>query len=383
MTVDGLVTPGFERVAERFADFAEQQADGGLAISVMVDGEFALDLTAGTSRPGVPWTPDTLAMVFSCTKGVTALLVTHFVEAGVLSPDEPVVKWWPEFAAISSTLTVRELLEHKAGLPAVRRDMTLDEVLDHDALIAELLRQGPLWEPGTGYVYHAFTFGTLADELLRRATGSSVKELFQALIARPLGIDAWIGLPHEQEARVADIIPVGSFVEPPAEPGSWQDFNGRAMSFGTALPMPEALGEHTGFNSAKVREASLPGVNLITSARGLAQIWSAVVTPTNGVRLLTDETVRWMSQPTVTGAPLWGSEAPHIHRGFGVMLENPAITPLMSPASLGHDGFGGQAGFADPTHRASFAFVTNSFIPGMEQHKRWHQLIVDVRDALG
>ena len=382
MTVTGFASPEFSSVAERFREFADAQPEGGLALAVCVEGETVVDLIAGEAREGEPWTAETVSPVFSCTKGLSAVLVAQQVERGVIDPEAPVATWWPEFASVSASLTVRQLLEHRAGLAAVRRDLTLDEVLNHDTLIAELLRQGPLWEPGVGHEYHSFTFGTLIDELLRRATGTTVRELFQENIAGPLGVDAWIGIPVSVEPRVAQLIPAGSFVPPPAQPGSPEDLSNRALSFGTAFPMSDALEPNRGFNSQRVHEASLPGVNLITSARALAEMWSATVVPTRGVRLVSDDTVALMNERTVVETPLWGTVGPFNRRGFGVMLENPEITPLMSASSFGHDGFGGQAGYADPHYRSSIAFATNYLVPGVQQHARWHALMRETRAAL-
>ena len=174
-----IVDPRFETAAAAFDAVIAEAPIGGAALAVYVDGECVLDLHGGESRPGERWGADTLNVMYSCTKGLISVAAGTLIERGVLDPDAPVVRFWPEFERISDSLTVRGLFEHRAGLSATRRDLSLDEALDHDTLVAALLDQEPLWEPGTGYAYHALTFGTLVDELVRRVDGRTVSELFR------------------------------------------------------------------------------------------------------------------------------------------------------------------------------------------------------------
>ncbi|MFM6974776.1 MAG: serine hydrolase domain-containing protein [Agromyces sp.] len=377
-----VVAPGFEAVAEQFEHLISTEALGGSGVAAFFGGECVLNVWGGSARPGIPWSADTLTTVFSCTKGLTAITAAMLAERGLLTPSAPVADHWPAFASVSPTLTVRELLEHKSGLSAVRRDMTLDEVLDHDTLIAELLRQGPLWDPGTAYAYHSFTFGTLVDELVRQATGTPIGHWFRELVAEPLGVDAWIGLPASEEPRMAQLEPAGSFALPD-DPRLWpHEMEQRAGSFGTALPTPESFAPGAGFNSPRVHAASLPGVNGSATALALAKIWSAVGVETDGVRLLSDESVRMMAQPRINGAPVWGGQGPWWRRGFGVMLETPELMPVLGPGSFGHDGLGGQIGWLQPETGVSFAFVSSALHPGPTQLSRFGALAAELRAAL-
>ena len=378
----GYTASSFEHVRETFDTILTGQPAGGAAFSVFVEGECVIDLHGGESRPGTPWAADTLSLMFSNTKGLVSILAGMLVESGTLDPDAPLIEYWPEFGAINKTLTVRGLMEHRAGLSAVRNDMTLDQVLDHDSVVRELLSQEPLWEPGTGYGYHAITFGTLVDELVRRVDGRSLSAMLQEELALPLGVEAWIGLPPKHERRVAEFVETDWPLASPLEPGSPTDLQSRAMSFGYAFPAGAGIHPNVGYNDPRVHQAMLPGANGISTARGLAAMWSSTVTSTSGVRVLSDETVNMLRERRVTGTSVWGEAGPWPERGFGVMLECEARSPLLSPASFGHDGFGGQAGFADPTHRASFGFVTNYLIVGKQEHARWKTLVGEVRAVL-
>jgi CubicO group peptidase (beta-lactamase class C family) len=189
MSIHGFTASEFEHIRGTFDTILTDQPAGGAAFAVFVEGECVINLHGGESRPGIPWTPETLSVMFSNTKGLVSILIATLVESGALNPDAPVIEYWPEFGAISSTLTVRGVMEHRAGLSAVRNDMTLDQVLDHDSVIRALLSQEPLWEPGTDYAYHAITFGTLVDELVRRIDGRSLSAMLQDELTRPLGVE--------------------------------------------------------------------------------------------------------------------------------------------------------------------------------------------------
>jgi CubicO group peptidase (beta-lactamase class C family) len=154
------------------------------------------------------------------------------------------------------------------------------------------------------------------------------------------------------------------------------------MSFGAAFPAGAGIHPGIGYNDPRVHAAEMPGVNAITNARGLAMMWSATVAETQGMRTLSDDTVDFLRERRVTGPSVWGEPGPWPERGFGVMLECEARSPLLSSTSFGHDGFGGQAGFADVTHRASFGFVTNYLIVGRNEHARWKKLVAGVREVL-
>lgn len=382
MAISGFVDSRFAAVEELFENVVVSQTSGGASFSAFVGGECVINLIGGEARPGIPWTDETISTIFSSTKGLVAVLVARLVQDGLCNPDSPVAEYWPDFAAVSPTLTVRGLLEHRAGLSATRADMTLDEVLAGTPVLAALLGQEPLWEPGTGYAYHSLTFGHLVGELIRRITGHSAGTFFQEVLARPLGVDAYIGVPPSEEHRVAELIGASDFTRPDSPVGSGEYWDERAMTFGNAFPLEDIGRPGRGFNLPKTHQAELPGANGVTNAFGLAKMWSSVITKTDGVRALTFETVAKMTERRVTGPSVWGDPGPWWGRGFGVMLATPGKPEMLSPASFGHDGLGGQAGWADPTHKASVGFVSNYLMSGGTEHDRWVGLVAEVRRVL-
>ena len=382
MSISGFVDSRFASIEPLFAEIVSSQRQGGSGFSAFVDGHCVVDLVGGEARPNIEWDANTLSLIFSCTKGFVSVLMGILVDRGLCDPESPVATYWPEFARVSENLSVRELLEHRAGLSAVRADLSLEEVLAGGPVLDALLEQKPLWEPGTGYAYHALTFGHLVGELIRRITGTTAGEFFAAELAEPLGIEAWIGLPENENERVAEFSSAIPFVANGAPVGSNDYWAERALTFGNAFPIDHIGKPGLGFNNPSVQQAELPGANGITTARGIATIWSSVVAETNGQRTLTDDTISMMTERRVSGPSVWGEAGPWWDRGFGVMLATPGKPELLSPTSFGHDGLGGQAGWADVEHRASVGFVTNNLVTGAHEHDRWIALVAEVRRIL-
>lgn len=330
MELSGHIDSRFSSVEPVFADIVNSQPSGGASFAVFVDGDCVVDVYGGEARNGEPWTAETVSTMFSCTKGLVAVLVATLVEQGRCNPDAPVADYWPEFSRVSETLAVRGLLEHRAGLSATRSTLSLEQVLAVQPVLDALLEQEPLWTPGDGYAYHALTFGHLVGELIRRITGLTVGEYFSEALASPLGVDAWIGIPGKVEPHVAELIAGADFSRPVAETGSGDYWDERAMTFGGAFSLAEIGQPGVGFNLPAVHQAELAGANGITNARGLATLWSSTVAPTNGVRTINDDTVAMMTECRVDGPSVWNDPGPWWRRGFGVMLATPGKPQSLS-----------------------------------------------------
>lgn len=205
--VQGLVAAGWGKVADAFrANFEGTSGEVGAACCVYVGGLPVVDLWGGLadSKTHRPWSQDTIVQVASTTKGATAICAHLLVQRGELELDAPVVKYWPEFGANGKDqIPVRWLLSHQSGLPVVETRLTFEEALAWDPVIRALEAQKPLWRPGTEHVYHSMTFGYLVGEIVRRISGKSLGTFFADEVAGPLKLNAWIGLPEEQESKVA------------------------------------------------------------------------------------------------------------------------------------------------------------------------------------
>lgn len=371
--VSGKVEPGFEPAAEAFARGFAGRPTMGAALHVMVDGRSVVDLWGGIAdeRSGRAWTQRTPTVVFSCTKGLASILAARLVMEGRLDYEAPVARYWPEFAqAGKDRVTVGQVLAHQAGLSAPRVDLSEDDLVDWDRMAAVLAAQEPLWPLGSGYAYHALTHGWLAGEIIARVTGKSVGAWFRELVAAPLGVDAWIGLPQSEAERVAHLQ-----VSPPLA-ALWAEEAGkpapnwphRAMTLGAALP-DALVTDDGGFNSQRILAAEIPGAGGVATAEALAVIWSATVTPTRGLRLIDDQVIGAATQTQSTGVSVFGGDPPYSRWGYGFQLDSDARR-LTSDRSFGHDGAGGQVGFADPDRRLGFGYVTNWLMDRHDQRAR-------------
>jgi len=360
--ISGEVASGFEPVAEAFeASFTRPEM--GAALCIYLHGTKVVDLWGGTAdaRTGAAWSPETLNIIFSCTKGLMSLLVAQLVEEGLLDYQAPVSRYWPEFAASGKTsITVAQAISHRAGLSAPRIDLHRADIVDWQKMAAYLAAENPLWPPGSGYAYHALTHGWLTGELVRRVTGLSAGEAFVQRIATPLNAEAWIGLPAQYRARVAHLL-AGATHGAPAGPPPAKDSDAywleRATTLGDALP-PALITPDGGFNDPSLWSAEIPGAGGISSADALARIWSAAVVETGGVRLLAPETVAAATKVQSEGAPVFAVPAPWPRFGMGFLLDCDTRR-LLTPNGFGHDGAGGQVAFAEPGIGLGFAYLTN------------------------
>lgn len=366
--IDGWVDPAFDAVREAFAQNFSVFDEKGAACSVYVDGEPKVDLWGGVADTATarPWTEDTLVLVYSASKGATAVLCHRLAEEGLLDLDAPMSRYWPEFAQRGKAeTTVRMVLSHQAGLPALDTVFARDELLDGARVAQALAGQGPLWEPGAGYGYHALTFGWLLGELVRRVTGESVGAAFAAYVSAPLGIEFFIGLPEGLEQRVALLVdavaPGPDALEAISDPElrsriteamAPDSLFSRVLSTNGALPTPSAQV----WNDRALWHAEQPAVNGITNARSLARMYAACVGTVDGVRLISEQSLARALVHRDVGPDRFVPVS-SLH-GTGFQLPD-AIAPLLSDASFGHPGAGGALGFADRRFRVGFGYTQN------------------------
>jgi CubicO group peptidase (beta-lactamase class C family) len=395
VTVHGTVAPGFEGVREAFAENFTRELDPlnamlhgpgpaelGAAVSVWHQGSKVVDLWGGIadSRSGAPYDHDTLQLVFSTSKGVTAICANLLADRGQLDLDAPVTEYWPEFAqAGKASMPVRWLLSHRAGLPWIDTEMTIEEALDWDAVTDALANQAPVWEPGGQHGYHATTFGWLVGEVVRRISGKGLGQFVQDELSTPLGLDLWIGLPAELHPRVAPL----EIIELPDDPvmGPLVDqFVGPETNLGRALFAPGGAFRTAGFgsfNRPDVWSAEIPAANCITDARSLAKLYAACVTevPAAGGprRLLSPAAVANAAERQTDGVDKVLMDL-DLQYGLGFNLPGPALV-LGGDRSFGHYGAGGSVGFADPDAGLGFGYVMNKMFLGLSGDPRSGSLI--------
>lgn len=345
----GYVEPGFGAVADAFRKNFAELGDSGAACSVVIDGRNVVDIYAGYARDGAPWTPSTRSVVFSTSKGVTALCLLMAAEQGHLDLDEPVATYWPEFAQHGKhAVTVRQMLAHRAGLLYPERDLTPEDLAAWTPVADTLAAQAPLWHPNQTFAYHPITIGFLAGEVLRRTTGLRPSEWLSRYIAGPLDLRMTFGSDSDD---LAPIIPPTTTEAAPYSPEELV-MALKAMTMSGAYD-PDLFAAS---NTPAFLGLESPGVNLVTTAHDLARMYAAIVGEVDGVRLLGDETIRLATQPLSEGMPFIGEDEGNIW-ATGYMLHS-RRRQMAGEGSFGHDGAGGQLAFASLRHRLGFAYQT-------------------------
>jgi len=389
----GWTASGFEGVRDAFdANFATG-AEVGAAFSAYHRGEKVVDLWGGVAdqATGRAWAEDSIILVFSTTKGVTAVCANRLAQEGKLDTDAPVVRYWPEFGRNGKEdITVAHLLSHQAGLAWVDGEMTAEEALSWEPVIEALENQHPAWAPGTQHGYHATTYGWLVGEVIRRIAGRSVGTYLRDEIAGPLGLDLWIGLPEHEEPRVAQLlsmIPEGISEDMLASPGDdpiaqmFSQFLGPDTPLGKSLFAPGgALTDQAIWNTRPMRAAEVPSANGVTDARSLARLYAACIGEVDGIRVLSPEQLA-RATTQLTEGPNTVLLDLDIQFGLGFMLRSSLIA-LGGPRSFGHFGAGGSVGWADPDAELAFGYVMNRMDIGLAGDQRSFSLINACYDAL-
>jgi CubicO group peptidase (beta-lactamase class C family) len=427
--IGGRVEPGFEGVRDAFAANFADHGEVGAGFSLVVGGRTVVDLWGGVAdaATGAPYTEDTLQLVFSSTKGATAICANLLAQRGELDIDAPVSSYWPEFAqAGKGDIPVRWLLCHKGGLPFIDAPLGVEELLDWDTAAGALAAMTPIWEPGTAHGYHAVTYGWLVGEVVRRITGKSLGTFFADEVAGPLGLEFWIGLPDDQQARVSPLTnrglrrrdgaaaaaaqaaapgldaeqPTGIAAAAAAGVGQADGDDGDGAPglvetieqlLGPGSLLVKALGGSAAlpfvsdgvFNRPDVRAAELPAANGVTTARSVARMYAATIGSVEGSDagpLLTPEQLAAATTTQTSGA----DQVLFMETAFGLgFMTSSAFSSYGGARSFGHSGAGGSVGFADPENGLGFGYAMNRMMTNLSGDPRSQGLVAAVYDAIG
>ena len=375
--VDGVCDARFARVREEFLhNFAARDERGG-AVAVWHDGRPVVDLWGGWADVArtKPWQRETIVNFFSVSKALCAIACLRLVDSGTLDLDRTVASYWPEFeAGGKGAITVRQLLSHQAGLPAIRKPLPDGAAMEWATMAGALAEQPPWWAPGTAHGYHVNTFGFLAGELVRRISGRSIGTLLREDVAGPLAADVHIGLPSSEHSRVSEFKWPGN----PAKPDLSDD--NALMHWNTYWNPPGFSGSHW-VNHPRWREAEVPSTNGHGNARGIARVYAALANngAVDGIRILTPEVLALGTEEQVNGHDVINSRPSRFAIGFQLTQPERPLGPNKS--AFGHFGAGGSLGFCDPEARIAFGYVTNDMGPRW-QNPRNRALIDAVYDAL-
>lgn len=390
--MNGHVDPAFAAVGEafrsNFAPAADGSCDLGAAVCVVAGGRRVVDVWGGRADVAGrrPWARDTLVNAYSVCKPVAAVVALRLAGAGRLDLDAPLAGVWPEFAAAGKqAVTLRQVLAHRAGLPAVRAVLPDGALYDWGAMCAGLEASAPWWEPGTAHGYHVNTFGFLAGEPVRRAAGAPFGAVLRDEVTGPLALDLHVGVAPADDARVAEIdLGAGPPVEragPPDPPGAF-DAPG-ALDEAARMRLhayfnPPGLSGFGTVNTEAWRRAAIPSTNGHATARAVAGFYAALL-PGAPRPLLSRSLLGEATATHSEGVDLVLDRPTRFGLGFALHMEERPVGT--TPAAFGHYGYGGSLGFADPDAGVACAYLVNR--PGDRwQNPRTRALLDALRSCL-
>jgi len=344
-----------QHVHQIIHDLTTAGVETGLQVAAYLDGELIADTWAGIAdeATGSPVTGDTLFTSWSTTKGFAATCIHLLAERGQVDYDTPIAVYWPEFAVNGKAqITIRHALTHTAGIPQMPKDVTVEMMTDWTAMCTAIANHAPLWQPGTMVGYHAWTFGWLLGEIVRRVDGRPLAQFAREELCQPLGIeDFYLGIPDDVEPRVAML---RQEVDPLANAAP--DTPGLQVT-------PAHVASAKVVNRPDFRRASIPGGGGIMNARAIARHYALLAGhgAVDGVRLLSPERVDQMRTCQTAGLTGFFGGVAYFGLGYGLGGDpaQGADVAMASPGAFGHGGYGGSLGFADPERRLSFGLTKN------------------------
>lgn len=386
--IKGFCDERFRPVLDEFVRNFESRDELGASISFNVDGETVVDLWGGRVSPksdAADWQEDTVSVVFSSTKGAVALCAHLLIAEGKLDPNAGVTDYWPEFgAAGKENVTVAMMLNHSAGLPALRDKVKDGGFLDWDYMVARLAAEEPFWAPGTRNGYHMSTFGWTVGELIRRISGLSLGRFFKERIADPLGIDFHIGLPEAEHHRVARITrwapkkgePVSPYTRALLQDPSSIQYLALLNSGGHRTDSPDSYSAEYGAGGG------------ITNGRALAGMYRPLAN--GGGELIDKDAIHRMNAVSVaTGEDATLLMPTRFSLGFMLSMDNRhretghLESVILGKQAFGHAGAGGSIGFADPECHLGFGYTMNRMGAGILLNERGQSLVDAAYRSLG
>jgi CubicO group peptidase (beta-lactamase class C family) len=362
--IGGACTAGFGAVRDAFEKNFTDGDEVGAAVAVWVDGDLVVNLWGGyaDARRRRQWRQNTLASIFSGTKGLTSTCVHLLADRGEIDLYAPVAQYWPEFAQNGKQdITVASVLGHRSGVIGPRTRLHWQDTTDWDRVCADLAAAEPWWPPGTAQGYHMVTFGFILGEVVRRVTGRTIGQYLRTEIAEPMGIDVHIGLPVAQHNRCAEMVnkphirEVLANGQAPGYPTSLDEHPMAGMSVAMGFVPDDELGSN---ELTRWRCSEFPATNGHVSALGLATFYNGLAQE----KLLSRdhlESVR-VSQGGFDADVVLGARVADHGWGLGYMLNQRGVAgPNLR--SFGHGGSGGSYGFVDLEHRIGYAYVMNYF----------------------
>ena len=369
-SVGGFCDEQYSAVQRAFEENFLSRDEIGASVSIVCNNKVMVDLWGGhlDARKNRLWEADSLCSVWSLGKAVTALCALQLVEKNLIELDRPVADYWPEFSNNGKhDITVRHLLSHRAGLPALQELPPKRLWQDNERFVKMLADQKAWWPAGERHGYHVHTFASLVGELVKRVSGQNLNDYCQENVAKPLGIDFYFSNEKYIDDRIADNVwdalrVSGDANKDVPEPDIPEDEQLRRQLF-TYMPSLD-FDKDYGINSRAWRAADFPSTSAHSNARSLARIFGVLAN--DGIyndkhgetrSLLRAETILMARQIESNDIDATIGKATRF--GLGFMLTSPERPWGPNPHCFGHYGNNGLLGFSDPDANIGFSYTMN------------------------
>ncbi|KAL4221526.1 hypothetical protein ACF0H5_019783 [Mactra antiquata] len=390
----GTWHPDFQKVAEVFRHNVESGLEKGAAFSVYYKGKPVIDVWGGYADidSGRKWEKDTTTCVFSCTKGVAAVVLAKLVDSGALNYSMPVHHYWPEFAQNGKdNITVEMLISHQGGLVYLDEPLSIyDYKNNREKWTSTLAKQKPAWPPGEHFGYHALTFGLYVDELIQRVDkqGRDTATIFKEEIADKFDIDFSMNTPAHESYRAARLVPrtkyqllLDSFVYTRYLKSIYRIvFEPESLMTRSLKPVAE-LEATALLNNPKVREVTVSSSSGTGTARGLAKLYGILTNggSHDGNQLLSRDRLEQLMKPVKYGYDHVFQTGEYTSFGLGTIFRNNPWGEL----TVGHTGHGGQVSVGDMNNQLGIAYITNHLtINGIGEDPRYVALETALYDVM-
>jgi CubicO group peptidase (beta-lactamase class C family) len=361
-----------KQVQKAIDELVDSGAERGLQVAVYQHGKLVVDAVAGIADPasGRKVTSDTPFYCFSVVKAAASTVAHMLAERGLFGYDTPVVDLWPEFGAHGKQkVTVRQVLSHTAGVPGVPLDTTVEDLCDWNKMCAAIAASELWWEPGTKIGYHAYTFGYIVGEIVRRATGKPISQVLLEEVSGPLGVGSqmYFGMPRSEQHRLAVL------EDAPMDPQAMAAM----ASMPPDLPMfkaaPMSLMPNAEFgNRADILAADIPAGGK-TSARATARMYAALLGEVDGIRLISPARLREVTAVAATGIDeVFGMPTTW---ALGYSIGRPGA--MDSGSVFGVGGVGGSFAYGDTSTGVAFAMTKNRLTQDFNAAAQLTQLVTD------
>ncbi len=366
----GKIVDAPQKQVQEFIDqLVEAGTERGIQVAVYHGPDLVVDAVAGIADPATerPVTSDTPFYNFSIGKGAASTVAHILAERGLFGYDTPVVDLWPEFGAHGKrSVTVRHVLNHSAGVPGIPLDTTIEDLCNWDKMCAAIADEELWWEPGTKVGYHAYTFGYIVGEVVRRVTGKPISEVLREDVSGPLGVanELYFGMPESEHYRLARL------EDAPSAGGSMPEMPPDLPMF-KAAPMWTFPNAEMG-NRTDVLSADIPAGGK-TSARAVARMYAALLTEVDGVRLVSAERLREATAVSASGIDqVFGNPTTW---ALGYAIGGLGSAAQDSPTVFGLGGVGGSFACGDTATGIAFAVTKNRLTPDFSAATQLSQMV--------